>query len=242
MRDLARTAVVAVADEAPGADVLASPRTAAVPVPVLGRCIAGLSEAIMLRLAERDDLDHVRTTTAQLAQALSALGQVIADPRSASDAGAGAAGPVVLAPPSLLNRAARYLQAARAIIRDEGILPDRFGPARAAQLADTFEADALAMRLQRRRIGETPPGLDAMPLSESRMEHLGGPARQPRQHGRVPLPSRSHFRPSGSPDPGAADGWLEGQSSNHVLAADPMGRSVFSCDRDASATRTHCRG
>lgn len=70
VRDLARTVVVTVAEEAPGADVLASPRTAAMPGPVLGRCIAGLSEAIVLRLA--DDLDHVRTTTAQLAQALGA--------------------------------------------------------------------------------------------------------------------------------------------------------------------------
>ncbi len=87
LRDLARTVVVSVADEAPGADVLASPRTAAVPVPVLGRCIAGLSEAIMLRLAERDDLDHVRATTAQRAQALSALGQVIADQPEATPCG-----------------------------------------------------------------------------------------------------------------------------------------------------------
>jgi hypothetical protein len=39
---------------------------------VLGRCIAGLSKAIVLRLAERDDLDHVRATTAQLAQVLAA--------------------------------------------------------------------------------------------------------------------------------------------------------------------------
>jgi len=146
VRDLARTVVVTVADESPGADVLASPRTAAVPVPVLGRCIAGLSEAIVLRLAERDDLDHVRTTTAQLAQALSALGQVIADQHSTSDTVAGIAGPVVLAPPALLNRAARYLQAAAAIVRDEGVLPDRFDAAHATQLADTFEADALAVR------------------------------------------------------------------------------------------------
>jgi hypothetical protein len=117
-----------------------------VPVPVLGRCIAGLSEAIMLRLAERDDLDHVRTTTAQLAQALSALGQVIADQHSTGDTAAGIPGPVVLAPPALLNRAARYLQAAAAIVRDEGVLPDRFDATHAAQLADTFEADALAIR------------------------------------------------------------------------------------------------
>lgn len=146
VRDLARSVVVTVADEAPGADVLASPRTAAVPVPVLGRCIAGLSEAIMLRLAERDDLDHVRTTTAQLAQALSALGQVMADQHSTSGTGAGIAEPVVLAPPALLNRAARYLQAAATIVRDDGVLPDRFDATHAAQLADTFETDALAMR------------------------------------------------------------------------------------------------
>jgi hypothetical protein len=75
VRDLARTMVVSVADEAPGADVLASPRTAAVPVAVLGRTVAALSEAIVLRLAERDDLNHVRTTTSQLVQTLSALGQ-----------------------------------------------------------------------------------------------------------------------------------------------------------------------
>ncbi|MGB6454508.1 MAG: hypothetical protein WBH47_08455 [Streptosporangiaceae bacterium] len=86
-----------VAGEAPGADVLASPRTACVPVPVLGRCIAGLSEAIVLRLAEREDLDHIRTTTAQLAQALSALGQVIAGQHATSDIAAGTARPGVLA-------------------------------------------------------------------------------------------------------------------------------------------------
>jgi hypothetical protein len=93
VRDLARTMVVTVADEAPGADLLASARTASVPVPVLGRCIAGLSEAIVLRLAERDDLDHVRTTTAQLAQALSALGQVIAGQHATGDIAAGTASP-----------------------------------------------------------------------------------------------------------------------------------------------------
>ena len=147
VRDLARTMAVTVADEAPGADVLASPRTAAVPVPVLGRCIAGLAEAIVLRLAERDDLDHVRTTTAQLAQALSALGQVIAGGQpSTGDTAAGIAGPVVLLPPALLNRVARYLEAPAALVRNEGAVPDGFDPAHAAQLAGTFEADAMAAR------------------------------------------------------------------------------------------------
>jgi hypothetical protein len=79
LRSLARTMTLAVADEAPGADVLGSPRTAAVPVAVLGRAVAGLSEAILIRQRERDDLSHVRAITAQLAHTVSALGQVISE-------------------------------------------------------------------------------------------------------------------------------------------------------------------
>ena len=137
---------VAVADEAPGADVLGSPRTAAVPFATLGRAVAGLSEAILLRLGERDDLDHVRTITAQLAQALSALGQVTADYQGTGDTVTGNLGPVVMMPPSLLNRAARYLEAAAALVRSEGIVPEGFDLAAAGQLADTFDKDAAALR------------------------------------------------------------------------------------------------
>ena len=79
LADLARAMVISVADETPGADVIQSPRTAAVPLPILGRCIAGLAEAIQIRLRERDDIDHLRTTVAQLAQALSAIGQITSD-------------------------------------------------------------------------------------------------------------------------------------------------------------------
>jgi hypothetical protein len=79
-----------------------------------------LSEAIVLRLAEPDDLDHVRATTAQLAQALSALGQVIAGLHATGDIVAGIASPGVPAPLALLNRAARYLEADAAMVRDEG--------------------------------------------------------------------------------------------------------------------------
>jgi hypothetical protein len=68
LADLARTMVVSVADETPGADVIESARTAAVPLPILGRCIAGLSEAIQIRLRELDDIEHMRTTVAQLDQ------------------------------------------------------------------------------------------------------------------------------------------------------------------------------
>jgi len=146
IRGLARTMAVAVADEAPGADVLGSPRTAAVPFATLGRAVAGLSEAILLRLGERDDLDHVRTITAQLAQALSALGQVTADYQGTGDTVTGNLGPVVMMPPSLLNRAARYLEAAAALVRGEGIVPEGFDLAAAGQLADTFDKDAAALR------------------------------------------------------------------------------------------------
>jgi hypothetical protein len=110
LTDLARTMVVTLAEETPGADVIASARTAAVPLPVLARCIAGLAEAIQLRLRERDDIDHLRTTVAELAQTLSAIGQVTADQRPGP---AGPAPVVVMMPPGLVHRAARYLESPR---------------------------------------------------------------------------------------------------------------------------------
>ncbi len=146
IRGLARSMAVAVAEEAPGADVLESPRTAALPLGVLGRAVAGLSEAILLRLGERDDLDHVRTITAQLAQTLSALGQVAADFQDGGEPVTGIFGPPVMVPPALLNRAARYLEAAAALVREGGIVPDKFNTASAGQLADTFDKDAAALR------------------------------------------------------------------------------------------------
>lgn len=145
LRELAQTMVVSVADEAPGADVLASPRTAALPIATLGRAVAGLAEAIVLRLGERDEVEHVRTTTAQFAQTLSALGQVSADHQSDRSV-TGVAGPVIMCPPALLNRAARYLETAAALVRDQGVVPADFDPARAAELADTFARDAAALR------------------------------------------------------------------------------------------------
>ena len=141
LADLARTMVVSVADETPGADVIESVRTAAVPLPILGRCIAGLAEAIQIRLRELDDTEHMRTTVAQLAQALSAIGQVTADP--APDPEVGAA--VVMMPPGLVNRAARYLEAA-AILVNNGVLPEDFSTTHAGQLAATFMQDAASLR------------------------------------------------------------------------------------------------
>jgi len=141
LADLARTMVFSLAEETPGADVIESARTAAVPLPILGRCIAGLAETIQIRLRERDDIDHLRTTVAQLAQALSAIGQVVADhtpdPRTAAE--------VIMMPPGLLNRAARYLEVAATLVHD-GALPEDFDTTQAGQLAATFLQDAASLR------------------------------------------------------------------------------------------------
>lgn len=142
LTDLARTMVVTLAEETPGADVIASARTAAVPLPVLARCIAGLAEAIQLRLRERDDIDHLRTTVAELAQTLSAIGQVTADQP------AGPAGPapvVVMLPPGLVHRAARYLEVAATLVHG-GVLPEDVGTTDAGRLAATLLQDAASLR------------------------------------------------------------------------------------------------
>ena len=141
LTSLAQTMALSLADETPGADVIESARTASVPVPVLGRCIAGLAEAVQVRLRERDDVEHLRVTVAQLAQALSAIGQVTADHPAGPQAGTAA----VMMPPGLINRAARYLEAAAALVRD-GIRPENFSAAHAGQLAETFRKDAASLR------------------------------------------------------------------------------------------------
>lgn len=134
---LARTMVVSVADETPGADVIAAARTAAVPLPILGRCVAGLAEAIQIRLRELDDIEHLRTRVAQLAHTLSALGQVSADQPVGTA--------VVLMPPGLVNRAARNLEAAASLV-NEGVVPEDFSTIHADQLAATFMQDAATLR------------------------------------------------------------------------------------------------
>ena len=142
LTDLARTMVVTLAEETPGADVIASARTAAVPLPVLARCIAGLAEAIQLRLRERDDIDHLRTTVAELAQTLSAIGQVTADQRPGP---AGPAPAVVMLPPGLVHRAARYLEVAATLVHG-GVLPEDVSATHAGRLAATLRQDAASLR------------------------------------------------------------------------------------------------
>lgn len=141
LADLARTMVIEFADETPGADVIESARTAAVPLPIVGRCIAGLAEAIHIRLRELDDIEHLRTSVAHLAQTLSAVGQVAAD--QALDPSGGAA--MVMMPPELVNRAARYLEATASLVND-GVPPEDFSPTHPGQIAATFTQDAASLR------------------------------------------------------------------------------------------------
>jgi hypothetical protein len=139
--DLARTMAFSVADETPGADVIGAPRTAAVPLTLLARGIAGLAEAIQVRLRERDEVEHLRTTVAQMAHALSAVGQVLSEePATVIDHVA-----VLKFPPGLINRIARYLEATAALVND-GVMPDGFDPSHAGQLAATFTEDAANLR------------------------------------------------------------------------------------------------
>lgn len=144
--ELARGMAVAVAEESPGADLLEAARTAAVPLPILGRTIAALAEAIQVRLAEREDIDHLRVMVGQLACALSALGQLAAEADLDTSPPHIGRQPVVLIPPALVNRAARYLEATATLIRDHGVLPGNVAAEHATKLADTFLEDAVALR------------------------------------------------------------------------------------------------
>lgn len=141
---LAREMVFTFADETPGADVLEAPRTAAVPLSTIGRCVAGLAETIQIRLREHDNISDLRVTVAQLTQALSAVGQLTADHGASAEFQSGNV--VVMLPPGLLNRAARYLQACAQLIRDDHILPEDVPAEHAEQLAATFAQDAAALR------------------------------------------------------------------------------------------------
>jgi hypothetical protein len=73
---------------------------------------------------------------------LSAIGQVTSD--HAPDH-AGRAATLVMMPPGLVNRAARYLEAAATLVHD-GVLPEDFNTTHAGQLAATFLQDAASLR------------------------------------------------------------------------------------------------
>ena len=142
---LAQTMAFSLVEETPGADVIEALPTAGVPLPLLGRCIAGLAEAVQVRLNELDDIDHIRVTVAQLAHALSAVGQLTATASDSGQPGDATSPLVVMLPPGLIHRAARYLDAAATLVT-AGVLPNGIAPAHTDQLAATFRHDATSLR------------------------------------------------------------------------------------------------
>lgn len=107
VRDIARQMLFEFVDEQPGADVFDLPRTVQVPLPLVGRVVAALAEAMQVRAANETS-DRLADVIATYGQTISGMGQMI---------GEAAARPadhvdMVAFPPALLRRAARYLRVA----------------------------------------------------------------------------------------------------------------------------------
>ncbi len=71
---LAESLAASLRDELPGVDLLGQPRDTSIPMPLLGRCVAGLAEAITLRIATEASPTAI-TNISNLAGCMSALGQ-----------------------------------------------------------------------------------------------------------------------------------------------------------------------
>ena len=147
---MAESIAFSLAEESPGAELYDAPRTAAVPVNVVGRMVAGLAEACQVRFAERDDPEHSETRVTELVKCLSVLGTITSTEPTRAAAGAdgiaGESADVTMAfPPALLRRVARYLDAA-ATAAEDGATPPGFD-GRPGQLAQVFRDDATVLRI-----------------------------------------------------------------------------------------------
>ncbi len=139
---MAREIVFGFADETPGADLLAAPRTAAVPVRFAGTVFAGLGEVIRILLVERDDLEHTRDGVAQVAHAQTYLGLLIRDQVATTgfyDE------PSVQMPPALLLRVARILETAADLV-GAGLTGYEADPQDSAGLPSAFRRDVDLLR------------------------------------------------------------------------------------------------
>ena len=136
VRELARDAAVCLAEEHPGADTVALPRDTAVSMPLLGRTIAGLAEALRVRLAT-DSADVVGNWIRASAGELSLAGQILMD---TPVTWAGAA-----LPRALVVRIARYLEVVAEILVAGGKLPGLDNAGR-TQLAAAFGDNAAELR------------------------------------------------------------------------------------------------
>lgn len=141
VQDLANTLAFHLVEEAPGADVLESPRTSTVSVRLVGLAMAGLGEATRIRLMEVDDLDDVRENAAQLAHALGSLGLVMGTQDPAMVDGVAC----ISAPGALLHRVARYLETAAAL-SEAGVVGHGVSIDDAQSLPSALRRDALRIR------------------------------------------------------------------------------------------------
>jgi hypothetical protein len=138
---LAQSMAFGFVEETPGADLFSAPRDARIPVRLAGRVGAGLAEAMRIRLAEREDLQHVRESVTQLAHAQGILGLVMADQIAHDVEGE----PWIRAPRALLHRLARYLEAAAGLVED-GVVGYDADPVETTGLPDAFRGDADLLR------------------------------------------------------------------------------------------------
>jgi len=138
---LAQSIAFGFVEEAPGADLFAAPRDARIPVRLAGRVSAGLAEAVRIRLVEREELEHVRESAAQLAHAQAVLGLVMADQIAQDVEGE----PWIRAPRALLHRVARYLEAAAGLAED-GVVGYDSDPGQTRGLPDAIRRDAELLR------------------------------------------------------------------------------------------------
>ena len=138
---LAKSMAFDFVEETPGADLLTAPRNTTISMQLAGHTIAGLAEAVRIRLAEREDLEHARVVVTQLAQAQASLGLVMADQTGPIIDGQ----PSIRVPRSLLHRIARYLEAAADLVED-GVIGFGTDPADSRGLPDAFRRDADLLR------------------------------------------------------------------------------------------------
>ncbi len=139
---LAEALAASFSEERPGEEVLDLPRDVTLSVPVAGRCVSGLAEAINVRLHYEpigDAVEHVRN----LSGPLSAVGLMMADVVDL-DAGAG-----VPMPRALVLRIIRNLDVAAGLLDGVDAAPGELaseGRAGAERLANTFRGDANLLR------------------------------------------------------------------------------------------------
>ncbi len=140
---LAESLAASLRDELPGVDMFDQPRDTSIPMPLLGRCVAGLAEAITLRIATETPPTAI-TSIGNLAGCLSALGQFTADSNDTDWELAR-----VRVPRAFLRRVIRNLEAAADIAEATQTAPSElasYGADGATALAKAFRRDADALR------------------------------------------------------------------------------------------------